>query len=178
MPNNYIYLISTLPTLHFSMKPAFTFDNFILYCQRFICDKDIEILKSTSISGEYIYDKNIQPTIKKWQDFDTDLRNELVKIRSSRRHIDFSKYLRQEGYPGPYITHIAINAHRNPSILEAEKMLDQERWHFLDELTFGHYFDLDFLIIYALKLLILERWEKINTAEKEKVLEETLKINS
>ena len=44
----------------------------------------------------------------------------------------------------------------------------------MDELATGHYFDLDFLISYALKLLILERWERINSADKPRLLEEVL----
>ena len=35
-------------------------------------------------------------------------------------------------------------------------------------------FDLDFLIVYALKLLILERWEKVNSADKAALLKEVL----
>ena len=50
-------------------------------------------------------------------------------------------------------------------------MLDQARWAKLDELSFGHYFDLEALIIYAYKLRLLERWEKIRTADKERLLE-------
>lgn len=67
-----------------------------------------------------------------------------------------------------------MNAHRNPSILEAERMLDGERWCMLDELSLGHYFDIDFLIVYALKILILERWERIRTADSTGKLQEIL----
>ena len=82
--------------------------------------------------------------------------------------------MRQDSYTDFSLTHIAINAHRNPSILEGEKTLDLARWHFLEGLTFGHYFDLDILIVYVLKLLLLERWGKINTADKTKILEGAL----
>ena len=39
----------------------------------------------------------------------------------------------------------------------------------------GHYFDIDFLITYALKLLILERWENMRALDKERALEDLLK---
>ncbi|MDP2938667.1 MAG: DUF2764 family protein [Candidatus Omnitrophota bacterium] len=169
----YTYLISSLPSLQFGGKPAFSFQGFLDYCQRLIPESDIQILRKVSISGDYPR-QNIQPTLKNWHDFDTQLRNELVKIRASLKHLDATKYLRQDKFLDSSILHLAINACRNPSILEAEKMLDQERWRALDGFCFGHYFDLDFLIIYALKLLILERWERVNSADKNKVLEETL----
>lgn len=173
MPNFYPYLISSLPMLHFGMKPPFSSERFIEYCARLIPESHTTILKKASIRGEYL-GQDAHPTLKKWQDFDTLLRNELVKVRASYLHTDPNKYLRQDRYAPTYITHIALNAHRLPSILDAEKALDEERWRFLDGLTFGHYFDLDFLLIYYLKLLILERWERLNSADKTKVLEEAL----
>lgn len=142
-------------------------------CSRLIPEKDIEILNSLPQIEVGLY-QGSQPTLMKWQGFEIALRNELVKIRASHRRIDPLKFLRQDSYIDFSLAHIAMNAHRSPSILEGEKTLDQERWHFLDGLSFGHYFDLDTLIVYALKLLILERWEKINAADKTKILEETL----
>jgi hypothetical protein len=62
----------------------------------------------------------------------------------------------------------------NASPLDAEKALDETRWKALDELATGHYFDLDFLISYALKLRILERWEKIQGAEGTVLLHQAL----
>lgn len=50
-----------------------------------------------------------------------------------------------------------------------EKILDEARWQVLDDLGFGHYFDMDSLILYAYKLKILERWEKIYTQDKERL---------
>lgn len=176
MPNYYIYLISTLPTLHFGTKMPFPFEKFIAYSQRFIPESDIEILKKISIAGEYAT-KTLHPTLQKWQDFDTALRNELVKVRAGKLHLETSKFLRGDGFADTHISHIALNASRNPSILEAEKILDEARWRALEELSFSHYFDLDFLILYGLKLMLLERWERVNTQDKAQVLEDALKLN-
>jgi hypothetical protein len=140
-------------------------------CKDKIPETDIGCLKLVS---EIYTHEGPEVILKKWRVFDTALRNELVKIRASRKQVDPLKYIRGDEYAGPYITHIAMNAYRNPAILEAEKTLDQERWRMLDELATGHYFDLDFLITYALKLLILERWERISRADKSKLLEEVL----
>lgn len=159
--------------LHFGIKPPFSSEKFLELCRQFILEADVEAIKKAAISGEYITTE-IHPTLKKWQDFDTSLRNELVKIRCLHKHIAPEKYLRAEGYVEAHIIHLATVVHRIPDLIEAEKLLDQERWYFLDALSFGHYFDLDFLLIYALKLFILERWDKIITADKEAVLEDAL----
>lgn len=169
----YTYLISSLPMLHFGMKPPFSFEKFIDICSRLIPEKDIKILNSIPRIEIGLY-RGRQPALMQWQGFEIALRNELVKIRASHMHIDPLKFMRQDSYTDSSLVHIAMNAHRNPSVLEGEKTLDQERWHFLDGLTFGHYFDLDILIVYVLKLLLLERWEKVDSADKAKILEETL----
>jgi len=173
MADYYVYLISSLPMLPFGAKPPFSFERFLEKCQGLIPDEETDLLKALGETGVPGY-RGSQPTLRRWSVFDTALRNELVRIRASRRHSDPFRYLRQDGYTEPWIAHMATNAHRNPSILDAEKALDQERWRLLDELECGHYFDLDFLLVYGLKLLILERWERIAGADKASLLEEAL----
>lgn len=170
MHNFYTYLISSLPMLHFGAKPPFPYEKFLEMCEGLISNEDAELLSCVILSPSF-GETSQNDTLARWQAFDTALRNELVKIRALRRHIDPAKYLRKDSCTEAYISHLAMNAYRNPSILEAERALDWARWHFLDELSFGHYFDLDILIIYALKLLILEKWDKINMADKEQDIE-------
>lgn len=160
--------------LHFGMKPPLSTEKLFERCRGFISEKDFALLLDLPDTEGLLAKEIKHPTIKNWICFDSALRNELVKIRSSRRHVDPQKYLRADGYAGSIITHIALTAYRNPSILEAERFLDQERWKTLEELNIGHYFDLDFLINYAYKLRILERWERVEIADKQALLEEAL----
>jgi len=142
-------------------------------CRGVISDEDIELIKLAAREKEFVY-TGAQSTLRKWNAFEKSLRNELVKIRASRKHFPSHKYMRDPGYVEPFITRAAMSAHRSASLLTSEKLLDQRRWQVLDELSIGHYFDLDFLIIYAYKLLILEKWQKVRKADKEKILEEAL----
>ena len=48
------------------------------------------------------------------------------------------------------------------------------RWKALEELSTGHYFDLDLLITYAYQLLILQRWENIRSADGKTLLAQSL----
>ena len=162
MSGYYIYLISSLPMLQFGAKPPFSMEKFFSVCAELISPEDLEALKdSLKDFGEGRY-----------RDFETALRNELVKIRAQRKHLDASRFLRRDGYADQWISHIAAGVCRNPSVIEREKMLDLDRWRFLDELSIGHYFDIELLMIYARKLSILERWEEIRTADANKLLEE------
>lgn len=171
MPNFYTYLISSLPMLHFGARPPFPFDRFLQLCEDIICDDEIGLLKLTKQKESVPQREDYPATLKEWWIFDRALRNELVKIRSSRRHLDPHKYIRGDGYVQPHITNLALGAYRNLSPLESERLLDLARWNFLDELAAGHYFDIDFLIVYALKLIILERWDKIHRADKTALIE-------
>lgn len=164
MPGYYIYLISSLPMLQFGAKPPFSMEKFLSVCADLICEKDLEALKN-SLKNE---------GDSRYQDFETALRNELVRIRAHRKHLDASDFLRRDGYADQWISHIAAGACRNPSVIDAERTLDLDRWRFLDELSVGHYFDLELLMIYARKLSILERWERVRMAHTGKLLEEVL----
>ena len=163
--------------LHFGAKPPFSYERFLKACTGLIAEKDLaflERLAQLDSSSEIMAQNEISPL---YLEFDRMLRNELVKVRSQRKHLDPAKYLRGEGYTDLAIIHLVQNVIRNPSILEAENILDAARWEFLDELTAGHYFQLEFLIVYAYKLLLLERWERIRAADQPRLLEEALTVN-
>jgi hypothetical protein len=175
MPAFYIYFIASLPGLQFGMRPPFSFEQFVKRCRDFISKEDmsiIEELPKLEIGG---VDGISNETVKQWLMFDTGIRNELVKARSARLRRDPAKYLRMDGYSDVSITHIALSAYKSPEILDAEKTLDLARWNKLEELSTGHYFDSDTLFVYALKLLLLERWERIRQADKGALLEEVTK---
>ncbi len=174
MASLYPYLIASLPMLHFGMKPPYSFQGFLDCCSQLIPEDDFNVLRTLPKTEGFVKEYVCRPVINKWLCFDTALRNELVKIRASRKHIDATKYLRQDHCLEVDVVHLALAAYRNPSILEAEKFLDKARWSLLDELATGHYFDLDYLIVYAYKLLILERWERMRLADKEALLENAL----
>jgi hypothetical protein len=139
-------------------------EKFFSTCAELISPEDLLTLKnSLKDEGD-----------SRYHDFETALRNELVRIRAQRKRLDAAKFLRRDGYADQWISHMAAGAYRNPSVIDAEKILDLERWRFLDELSIGHYFDIEVLMIYARKLSILEKWERVRIADSGKLLEEAL----
>ena len=170
MPAYYTYLISSLPMLNFFAKPPFSLEDFFAKCKNLIPEKEFEILRS--VCQQDIYSLAIQSSdsLKQWANFEIALRNELVRARAGRKKIDPLKFLRLPDSPQAEISHLAMAAYRSISILGAEKILDQARWNFLEALSLGHYFDFDYLLVYGLKLKILERWDKIQKADKEHLL--------
>jgi hypothetical protein len=171
----YVYLISSLPMLHFGSRPHFSLEQFFQMCRDFIPEGDFKILQLCA--DGFLENNPGQPTLTHWREFEIGLRNELVKIRSGFKKIEPDIYLRPGGQSESALYQVAMNSRRSPSLIESEKFLDQERWRKLEELAFGHYFDLDVLIIYCLKLSILWRWERISQADREKLLEQALSAN-
>ena len=169
-----VYFIAGLPGLIFGASPPFSFSDYLAKADSFILPADKDILRNLSRGGEYICEDNLPEALKRWQIFDTALRNELAVLRAGPRRGEPAKYLRPQKEKDYDLERLAVSAYKNSSILEAERFLDEERWRFLEGLAFGHYFDLDFLVIYGLKLLILERWERIIRADKVKIVEEIL----
>lgn len=174
MADFYPYLIASLPMLHFGMKPPFSFNRFLEICRQFIPEKDFQLLGTLPKPENYPVKAKRHPVIQKWIQFDTALRNEVVKIRAHRKHVEPATYLRPDGYSGPSLAPVVSTLNMNNSVIDIEKSIDEKRWRMLDELATAHYFDVDLLITYAYKLLILQRWENIRSADGTILLEGAL----
>jgi len=106
------------------------------------------------------------PILKEYKLFESKLRHELAFWRKSRQEkSDF----KPETFP------ISIVREANP--LEAEKKLLLLRWDFIEDNEEGHYFDLTFLIVYLLKIKILEKLSTFNKEKGAKKFQEVCKVN-
>jgi len=153
--SQYYFVAASLPILLPEEKPTISINSFLETAQLHLTKKDFEqLLLSTTempISTEQL--KGLSKTYWLWE---KSLKNELVKLRASRLGLSPEVYLVDE--ENVYGTHrIATEAFKIDSPLEAELYLISERLNYLDSLLVGHYFDITFLIIYYLKLQVLER---------------------
>lgn len=173
MKSYYYYLISSLPMLQFGMKSPIAYSDFLECCETQLTGHDMDIIKRALITPpETKEDKS--PALREWKEFDTLLRNELTRSRAAKRAKDPLHYIRGEDTHDPFIAQFSHWAIGQESLLEAELYLDRARWEKIDELSKGHYFDIDFLIAYSLKLQILERWNNINSGSPTQALQELL----
>ena len=153
MANKYYYLTSSLPHISFGNILPITEDAFIKECRKWLADGDLNALlaiKEININKD-TGDKNFA---KEWVEFDASLRNKLAQARSMRKmhHEERIHGLTKE-----------ILGQSNPQ--EAEEKFEKLRWSFLDEKEKDFHFDLNWLIVYFLKLKILGRLSRF---EKEK----------
>lgn len=149
----YYYTVASLPLLFLDTEQFPKIEGFLVSVQEAAPKGDFAIISSATLCPS---ENPLHPTIEKWWQFESSLRNELVKLRASRLSVDGVPYLSKNA-PLYNLIDLAREAFLEESPLVAEGILDRGRWTYLDELEFGHYFDLEKLIVYYLKLQILER---------------------
>ncbi|HDT12217.1 MAG TPA: DUF2764 family protein [Candidatus Marinimicrobia bacterium] len=143
--DKYYYLAAQIPFLYPDMDEAPSYEWFLEEAAKWLTDKDYKKLVAASIN-QYLNGKTGSTAGQGFIHFENNLRRELAKYRKARKE-DYE--YRMEGIP--------MNLVKEGNPLEIEKKLIIYRWIFLNELEFGHYSDLDFLIITALKLQLLAR---------------------
>ncbi|MBD3387279.1 DUF2764 family protein [candidate division KSB1 bacterium] len=154
--DKYYYLVSLLPTLYFDKEPEISADYFMQELEKWTSRRDFDLLSSLDIRT-VTQERSDPLVLKQYKRRELAIRDDLVTWRreksSGREHkpASFASSILKEGNP-----------------LIAEKNLLRLRWDFLSELDLDHHFDLEALIIYHLKLQILQRLAQF---DKEKGLE-------
>ena len=93
--------------------------------------------------------------LQKWVDWNLSLGAELAILRAQKLGLESDAPQGVEKIPGT--EEIAREAFNQESPLAAEEVLERARWAVLEELEVCHYFDLQKLIVYGMKISILER---------------------
>lgn len=153
----YYYVTASLPMLVGpDQVPPISSEEMLDVCRRFTSRGDYQGLLATSLDPEGGPAPGIWNPFRIWE---ISLRNELAVLRASAQNISSDKFLRES--PAVLGTSsIAAEAMSGKSPLEAELYLDGCRWAKIEELCTGHYFDIENLRAYRLKLQILERHVK------------------
>lgn len=98
------------------------------------------------------------------------VRNALVRLRAVRLGLEPDEFVRGDIFDHSQ-TLLAEEAFNANSPLMAEEILNKARWRYLDELEFGHYFDIERLVIFFIKLQILERISLFDTEKGRDALD-------
>ena len=150
----YYYASASLPMLTGPDQQAPVSSDFMLdVCRRFVSKKDYIGLLQSSLNPEDAEAPGICAVYREWE---RSLRNDLVVKRSAEQNLNPEDFLRK----APAVSgtsDIAAEAMSKKTPLEAELFLDSCRWHKIEELSTGHFFDIEFLRAYRMKLQILER---------------------
>ena len=165
MRKPYYFTISSLPYLLFYKDLPISKNDFFAISAIELDPKDLLILRSVRLFNTM---PEIVPlyVLRKWYKWEMGLRNAFVKQRSARLGLNKKEYLKGDDYSISSVHfQIVEEAFKTDSPFEAEEMIDKARWRFLDELEFDYCFGLEKLVIYYLRLQILDRRSSFN-AEK------------
>ena len=151
----YYYLVASLPLLLFGDPPPFSSRAWLDICREQAAESDHALL--SRISFDALVTRRGDPAV--WQAYsswEAALRNELAVQRAQRLDISPDPFVREASfYTGlPALVKETLGA---GTPLAVETALDRRRWSYLDELEAGTQFDLGRLVVYRLKLLLLER---------------------
>lgn len=148
-------LIASLPYLEFGKTPALTLQEFEAKC-RDASEEEMNI--QDEFENPESETRGKLQIVKEWEEFDLELRRDIAENIRKGAHA---------GKMVPLETLKEITAAKDP--LDREKRIEKIKWTFLEEREYKYNFDYNFLVIYFLKLRILERLAKFNTAKgKEK----------
>ncbi len=175
MGRSYYYFVASLPLLNFDMKPPLTLEEFLDDCRRLLAVDDVRRIEQALFSDP----QDVEPTsdiFGRWIDFKQRLRNELTWVRATRAHKDPLEYVRGPRDVDAFMQETINRAVKTADPLEAERILDVGRWQYLDELERGRYFHFDNVLIFALKLQILERYQTYKLPRGQEIFEEYRKF--
>ena len=154
--DKYYYLVSQLPTLFFDKESPFTIEWFLEECKKWLSAKDYKKLIDIDLRDTQLNKKDSRLR-RNYKLFEYHFRCDLASWRESvRKGEDF----KPKNFPAELV--------REGNPLEIEKNLLRYRWNYLNGLEQDHHFDFDLLIIYYLRLQLLQN---LNRFDKEKGME-------
>ena len=125
-----------------------------------------------TVGGSAIYSQK-SPFDRHMRDMQTACQHMVAQTKGW----EAEKYL-HEGPEAFGVEQTAREAAGDSSPLSAEHTQNRARWSFLDDLETGHHFDMEKLVVYFLKLQILDRKDLFNkergTEKFEKLIEERM----
>lgn len=166
------YVVSSLPYLLFPGKAPFSYRDFFERSAIWLKGHDLRQFELARTDTQDISPAEVSHGfLKRWFAFENTIRNELVHFRAKALGLTAESYIRPD--LGADVNAIAPThqALQESSPYQREWMLLQIRWDFLEHWSVGHHFDLTALMIYGLKLQLLQRLESFEEEKGLKTLE-------
>lgn len=157
----YYFLICSLPYIKLAETPLISIGEFRTLCKGQVSEKDMQLLDAVSLLPVKDSPFSSSSAISQWQERDKTLRQRMAAYRTALKS-------EKSGRSAPKTDLLSEidrgirEAYTKPNPAEREKALDSIRWQWLDELELGHYFDINKLFIYKLRLLIHDKWLRRN----------------
>ena len=134
--------------------------------------------------------KSGNPFLSKWFEFNLNINNLLTAITCRKYEFDhktqvlgsneIAETIRQSnardfGLSGMFDQlEAVIRIADETDLLQREKKIDALKWEFLEENTFFNYFTVEKVLVYVLKMEMIERWKLLSVEKGSKIFRELL----
>lgn len=154
--DKYYYFVAQLPLLFFDKEPLLKIDDFLEEGEKWLSRSDFAILIKVDINDTTIC-KDDLIVLKDYKKSEKLLRIDIMEWRKAKK---INQEYKTISFP------VSIIKDGNP--LQVEENLMLLSWNFIEEIESDHHFDLEFIVLYYLKLQVLKR---LKSFDKEKGLE-------
>ncbi len=128
--------------------------------------------------NDFALNKTKNKFLAEWFQFDIDLKNILTALNCRKHDLEIAPQLIGKNeitdalkkstakdfglsFDNPHVTKI-VQEWENNDITARERFIDEIRWDYLDEKVFFHYFTIERVMSFVLKLQIVERWATLD----------------
>lgn len=173
MAGSYYYLGASLPMLNFQGKLPMSVQGFLADCERLMSRDDYETVSGllNNTGGN-----TTNPVIAMVEEFERGLSNHIAVYRAQKFNKDAQSFIRGQYNEQPALTELVKQAANAGDPLEGDKLISKARWQFYDELMASQFYNLAFVLLYGLKLKIVERYHNIASPKGREIYEELKKI--
>jgi hypothetical protein len=162
------YLISSLPLLRLGETPFYGSDAFIDLCLSQLSARAFAAIASVTLAP------NPSPSCaaeEQWAHRETCVRNCVARHRAAAMGVDAERWLRPEPDVWPSLQREVDEALSQDDPLRRQRALDEVRWRQLDDIVQGHQFSFGALVVYKLRLALVERSLETGSEQGRKLLE-------
>ena len=158
---SYYYFVATLPSLQATaVAPPIPYAEFLDRASRFLSAKDAATLEGACL---FLPEDGISPKVAAYSPllarycrWERSLRNELARLRAGRLQKPVERHLKP-GDPEWDGLKTAQAAFQADDPLQGELLIERDRWSFIEALSVNRFFDIEYIVAYALLLQALER---------------------
>jgi len=154
MGQHYYYLAASLPTLTPDQGCALSNDEFLHLCSQHVGPRDFRHLIDARIDD--FSNQTANPVTASWRTFNMDVREQLLILRAPVLRWNTCDFSRSDKNITVLIKDEIRSIFEQNDPMKAESALFDLRWLFLDEIDRLYFMCLENLIVYSLKIQLIE----------------------
>jgi hypothetical protein len=177
MASDFVYFLSSLPALSFGgAASAMSYAQFQQQCADRLQEEEWAVIQVLTLKPGVVAEQLAQryEVLQKWYAWMTVMLNAQVQWRARRLERDGNRYLKSESdaFPGDLKRLETVLA--LPEAAQRQEGWEAMQWDFLSNLEAGRYYDFQCVLIYALKLMILDARRGYDKARGQQVATEVI----